>query len=314
MKVFIYSLNCPFTNQIKYVGKTKNTLISRLSAHLSYSDNNFEKRLWIKSLLEKNTKPTINLLEITDESNWKKRERYWIEHFISSGIILLNKIEDLTQLEKALVLYTKELRRLEYRENTKKVYIPCFKKFLHAFDGFEYPNIKHDEIIQYLEYLVRKKNISAEYQNTIINAIKFYFEVVLRGERQTYYIARPKKKYKIRPILSFIQVEELINSFTTNLKQKTVFQVMYSGALRTGEVVSLLTHDLNREERTYFVRDAKGAKDRFITLPQQTINMIDVYIEKYKPTRYLFSGQDKYIPTLSQVANALQEIAEKEKL
>lgn len=48
MKVFIYSLNCPFSNQEKYVGKTKDTLVNRLSAHMSCSDNNLEKRLWIK--------------------------------------------------------------------------------------------------------------------------------------------------------------------------------------------------------------------------------------------------------------------------
>lgn len=290
MKVFIYSLNCPFTNQVKYVGKTKNTLVNRLSAHLCYSDTNIEKRLWIKSLVEKNTKPTINLLEITDEANWQKRECHWIANFISKGIVLLNKVQDLTQKEKALLMYRKELIRLEYRQNTQKVYISCFEKFLHDFDGFKYPQIKHDEIVQYLEYLVIHKKISRQYQNTIINAIKFYFEKVLRAERQTYYISRPRKQHKIRPILSYQQVEMLMNSIA-NLKQKTIMQVMYSGALRTGEVVSLLTGDLNRENGTYFIRDAKGAKDRHITLPQQTINLIDEYIKIYNPTQYLFAGQ-----------------------
>lgn len=290
MKVFIYSLNCPFSNQEKYVGKTKDTLVNRLSAHMSCSDNNLEKRLWIKSLVSKSTKPTIHLLEITDENNWQKRESHWVTHFIKMGVVLLNKVEDLTQKEKALLLYTKELRRQEYRENTKKVYIPCFERFLHDFEGFEYPNIKHNEIVQYLEYRVSQDNISPEYQNTIINAIKFYFEKVLGKDRQTYYINRPRKKHKIRPILSYEQVEMFLNSIT-NSKQRTLFQVMYSGALRTGEVVSLLTGDLNREDRTYFIRDAKGAKDRYITLPRQTINMIDEYITKYNPGKYLFSGQ-----------------------
>lgn len=292
MKVFIYSLNCPISGQARYVGKTKDTLVNRLAAHMSCSDKNIEKRLWIKSLMAKGMKPTINLIEIADESSWQNRESHWIMDFIKNGIVLLNKVEDLKQKEKVLLMYVKELDRLKYRENTKKVYIPCFMKFLYAFEGFEYCNIKHDEIVQYLQFLVSENNISPEHQNTTINAIKFYYEKVLMKERQTYYILRPRKQQKIRPILSPDQVVQFLESIS-NFKQRTLFQTMYSGALRTGEVTLLLTEDLNREERTYFIRDAKGAKDRYITLPEQTINMIDRYIDKYKPTKYLFAGQKK---------------------
>jgi len=292
--VFIYSLNCPFTNQVKYVGKTQNTLVNRLSAHVAMKGSNFEKELWIKSLKEKNKKPTINLLEITDTENWQKRERHWISHFLSKGVILFNKPDDLTQKEKVLLSYKKELIRREYRKNTQKNYCIEFEKYLYAFDGFDYPNIKYEEIIQYLEYLVIEKKISASYQNTIINAIKFYYEKVLNQPRTVYHLARPRKTYKIRPILSIAQVDLFLKSIK-NLKQKTAFQIMYSGALRSGEVVSLLIKNIDFKNGAIKIVDSKGGKDRIITLPMQTINLISEYLEKYnpKPTYWLFEGQKR---------------------
>lgn len=290
--VFIYSLNCPFTNQVKYVGKTQNTLVNRLSAHVAMKGLNFEKELWIKSLKEKSTKPIINLLEITDSESWQNRERHWINHFLSKGSILFNKPDDLTQKEKVLLSYKKELIRMQYRENTQKNYCIEFEKYLYAFEGFDYPNIKYEEIIQYLEYLVIEKKISASYQNTIINAIKFYYEKVLNQPRTVYHLARPRKTYKIRPILSIAQVDLFLKSIT-NIKQRTAFQIMYSGALRSGEVVSLLIKNIDFENGVIKIVDSKGGKDRIITLPMQTINLISEYIEKFKPkpVYWLFDGQ-----------------------
>lgn len=290
--VFIYSLNCPFTNQVKYVGKTQNTLVNRLSAHVTMKGSNFEKELWIKSLKGKNAKPTINLLEITDTESWQKRERHWINHFLSKGIILFNKNDDLTQKEKVLLSYKKELIRMQYRENTQKNYCIEFEKYLYAFEGFDYPNIKYEEIIQYLEYLVIEKKISASYQNTIINAIKFYYEKVLNNPRTVYYLARPRKTYRIRPILSIAQIDLFLKSIT-NIKQRTAFQIMYSGALRSSEVVSLLIKNIDFENGVIKIIDSKGGKDRIITLPMQTINLISQYIEKFtpKPAYWLFEGQ-----------------------
>ena len=55
----------------------------------------------------------------------------------------------------------------------------------------------------------------------------------------------------------------------------------------------LLVSNLNFEERTLKILDAKGGNDRIISLPEQTMNLLKAYIEKFKPKYWLFEGQEE---------------------
>lgn len=294
-KVLIYSLNCPFTNVARYVGKTKNTLPDRLSQHLSNPSGNIEKAMWINSLKQKAVKPTINLLEVVNLENWEEKEIWWIQHFLDKGAELLN--QKLDENHKTIILkkYREVLNRVGYSYNTKKNYTALFLKFLKDFDGFVYKDITKEQITAYLTSLVEINHISEPHQNSIINAIKFYYEKVLGFPREVYYIKRPFKRKKIRPILRMEQIFQLIESYN-NLKQKTAIQIMYSGALRISEVCNLLTCDFKPIEKLYIIRDPKGGDDRPIPLPEHTVTMLLMYIDEYKPKKYLFAGQKEGYP------------------
>lgn len=60
---YFYTLNCPLTNEIKYVGRTVN-LENRLRHHIYESklNNRSKKERWIVSLLRKNLKPIMNTI------------------------------------------------------------------------------------------------------------------------------------------------------------------------------------------------------------------------------------------------------------
>lgn len=86
----IYTLSCPITGEIKYVGKTIQLLEDRLRMHIYETKRTSNKRTnWIKSLLAKDLKPIISLLEEVGE-NWAEREQYWIAHYRSLGCNLKN--------------------------------------------------------------------------------------------------------------------------------------------------------------------------------------------------------------------------------
>lgn len=77
----IYLLKDPDTNEIRYVGKTVKSLNIRLSQHISRSKKvrTAYVNCWIYSLLKKNKRPIIELIEETDD--WENREKYWIQYF-----------------------------------------------------------------------------------------------------------------------------------------------------------------------------------------------------------------------------------------
>jgi hypothetical protein len=90
VKVKIYALVNPITKQIRYIGKTKNTLKVRLSQHLRDSNLKTHKNKWIKSLAKNDLKPEIMLIEEVDESCWKEKEISYITLFKNLGYKLTN--------------------------------------------------------------------------------------------------------------------------------------------------------------------------------------------------------------------------------
>lgn len=93
-KYFIYSLTDPITNKIRYIGKT-NDPEDRYKRHLQkcylekYDKNTYKSR-WIKSLLAKNEKPVMNIIQECNYSNVNEMEIYWIFKMKADGCKLTN--------------------------------------------------------------------------------------------------------------------------------------------------------------------------------------------------------------------------------
>ena len=90
---FIYSLSDPDTNEVRYIGKANN-LKYRLWAHIHEAKHNLRnqhKCNWIKTLLDKDKKPVIDIIEEVSMDDWQAREIYWISQFTAWGFNLINK-------------------------------------------------------------------------------------------------------------------------------------------------------------------------------------------------------------------------------
>lgn len=92
LMIKIYTLKDPFTNEIRYVGKTKYSLNDRLCKHLITYERNHRAN-WIRKILKQGKKPIIELVEEVDERDWKFWEKYWIEQFRQWGFNLTNATE-----------------------------------------------------------------------------------------------------------------------------------------------------------------------------------------------------------------------------
>ena len=81
MKIYIYALQDPFTEEIRYVGKTGN-IKNRFNSHIN-SSKKLKTHLgaWIKSILLKNSIPNIVILEECSSDNWEEREIFHISNY-----------------------------------------------------------------------------------------------------------------------------------------------------------------------------------------------------------------------------------------
>jgi len=89
--VKIYILIDPMDNQIRYVGKTSQSLGRRLSNHCRTDRRDTShKGRWIARLVRMGLRPIIQVLQYVDEPFWAQAEQYWIGHYRSIGCPLTN--------------------------------------------------------------------------------------------------------------------------------------------------------------------------------------------------------------------------------
>ena len=91
----IYALKDPISSEIRYIGKTKNSLQKRLYEHCTIRNlkPNNHKNNWIKYLLKSEQRPIIVLIEEVEELNWQEREIYWINFYKNKGSNLTNSTD-----------------------------------------------------------------------------------------------------------------------------------------------------------------------------------------------------------------------------
>lgn len=85
----IYSLCCPFTDEVHYIGKSSQSMIRPLGL---LSNSHSEKvKEWVENLKELGHAPVVNVLEyVSLEEDLDGRERYWIQRELNKNSLLLN--------------------------------------------------------------------------------------------------------------------------------------------------------------------------------------------------------------------------------
>jgi integrase/recombinase XerD len=186
--------------------------------------------------------------------------------------------------------YLKTLRLRQYSERTIKTYTEMVKLFMRFYRDRELDSLTDEDIREYLLYLVDKKLVSQSYQNQAINAIKFYYEQILKRPTQKYYLQRPKPERKLPGVLSEEEVLRLLQH-VENLKHKTVLSLIYSAGLRIGEVLTLRLEDIDSSRSQIRIRQGKGKKDRVSVLSANILKLLRNYYKQYRPKEWLFEGQ-----------------------
>jgi len=90
--MIIYALIDPRGYEIRYVGKTKQTLDRRVSSHIYFARRGGKARrfIWLRKLDRLGLAPIAVEVQKIDKSNWQACEVYWISYFKKLGCDLVN--------------------------------------------------------------------------------------------------------------------------------------------------------------------------------------------------------------------------------
>lgn len=99
-----------------------------------------------------------------------------------------------------------------------------------------------------------------------------------------------KRTKRLPIVLSRQEIKEIIDSIK-NLKHKLIISLAYGAGLRISEVVNLKVKDINLEELTIHLKNAKGKKDRITIFPEKIKNDLQNLIADKNLGDYLFESE-----------------------
>lgn len=119
------------------------------------------------------------------------------------------------------------------------------------------------------QFLLNKqnKNYSSQTINLYLNSIKFFYRDVLKNPRKID-LKFAKRSQKLPVVLSREEINKIIEALP-NKKHKLLISLAYGAGLRVSEVINLKVKDINPEELTIHLKDAKGKKDRITIFPEK---------------------------------------------
>lgn len=219
------------------------------------------------------------------------------------------------KIEQIIQQYRNKLQYLRRSPATVRNYLYTFTQFVQHHNGQVY-NLTKQQVEQ---YVINLKCKTASTQNSVINAIKFYYERVLGKRKPGYYhIERPRREFKLPDILTPPEVQSLITALS-NLKHRALLQLTYSCALRNSEVRNIRLHHIDWKASILKVVCAKGKRDRLIPIPAPTLELLKEYYiaylhKKYNPNKLFFIGEKYLVYSPTSLKEIIKQACRKAKI
>ena len=233
----------------------------------------------LKKYLEERKTKTNSSIQLISKTNLPNKSLQ-----LASSISPVNK-DVLPAMDQMLKLKA-------FSSSTIKTYLNEMSQLLQAIKDIPADKLKPEHLKRYLVYCYEKLSLKENTLHSRINAMKFYYEQVLKREKFFWEIPRPKKQLILPRILNEDELERLFKALP-NLKHKAMLFTVYSAGLRVSELANLKIRDIDSGRMQIFIEKAKGKKDRYVNLSPILLDILRSYLRKYKskPVEFLFESE-----------------------
>ena len=138
------------------------------------------------------------------------------------------------------------LRLKSYSESTVTTYRNEFTQLLLVLKNVPVKTLGYQRLRDYFVWCHTVQKLSEHTIHSRLNAVKFYFEQVLKGKQFLWEIPRPKKPQLLPKVISEEKVLKGLLAIE-NLKHKALLFAAYSAGLRVSEVVALKLTDIGSD-------------------------------------------------------------------
>jgi integrase/recombinase XerD len=242
----------------------------------------FHRKTYIDySALKLNLAETISL----------KKEEKKIE--TSGRVKISSSVEFSTLSEKGeadIARYKRWMEANRYPKTTVQTYVSMMIKFLKFVCPREAEECTGDDLIRFIDEYILPKGLSQSFQNQMISSVKKFYTHIYKMSIDPVKIQRPRPRHKLPNVLGKDELRKMLKSLS-NEKHRVMLNLIYACGLRRSELINLVPVDIERNRNLLRIRQAKGFKDRVVPVSVKTIEMVDAYMDHFKPQKYLFEGQ-----------------------
>ena len=174
-------------------------------------------------------------------------------------------------------------------KSTQRLYADAVRQLAKHFNRSP-DQLSEDEVRAFLIHLNRGKRLADSTIRIYQFGIKFFYSKTLNQQWPTLKLLRSKRSKRLPVVLSQGEVTHLLGLVRRPATRMSL-TMMYSCGLRVSEATHLQASDIDSQRMVVGVRRGKGAKDRYVPLPQRTLEQLRAYWLKYRPQSWLFPSR-----------------------
>ena len=183
------------------------------------------------------------------------------------------------QWQQWMVTMRRSLRSRRYALRTERAYVDWLRRFaLFCSEHGKSPDSRQAR--GFLEWLVLKREVSANTQKQAINSLTYFFRHVLEQPLELGDFQRSSKPRRLPVVLSVQEIQRLIDHLEG--MHRLMATLMYGTGMRLMELLRLRVQDIDFDRRIITIRRSKGDKDRVVPLPERCVSSLKAHLQQRK--------------------------------
>ncbi len=176
---------------------------------------------------------------------------------------------------------------------TQQSYLYAVAKFSRHFNCSP-SRLGLEDVRAYQLHLIAQQR-SWSHVNQVVCALRFFYGITVGRNDAREQIVAAREPQRLPEVLSGDEIVRFLEA-VPGLRNRVALTTAYGAGLRVGEVVRLQPAAIDSSRMLIRVEQGKGAKDRYVMLSPQLLQILRAYWRLVRPEKWLFPGQNPAEP------------------
>lgn len=187
--------------------------------------------------------------------------------------------------------YLEDLQLAGLRPRTQEAYVRAVRQLSEHF-GRSPDAISDEQLREYFLHVMNEMKWSRSSCTIALCGLRFFFERTLKRDWTAMEFVRPPREEKLPVILSVEEVRRVLGRVVVP-RFRACLCTIYSCGLRLGEGTRLKVSDIDSGRRLVHVRGGKGNKDRYVPLPESTLQILRKFWCTHRNPVWIFPAPER---------------------